>query len=107
MIKRVKLSPGQLSFVEIHVVDAAHDDERESWWPQLDEKHLVFDTEHADRLYTFFTDLANGASEGPGGNGRTGRWEDEGAKADYTAASQLAQKMLSATTVTAMGRVAK
>ncbi len=56
---RIRLTEPQASIVEIHVLDSAHDDERQPWWPQLIGMFLVFEYEDAPAIAQLFVDAAN------------------------------------------------
>lgn len=63
---RLKLTEPQASIVEIHILDSAHDDDREPWWPTLEGCTLVLDETEIDRIADLFTEAANSEENEPG-----------------------------------------
>ena len=62
---RLKLTEPQASIVEIHVLDSAHDDERQPWWPKLDGIFLAFEPAHAAAIAELFFDASNSEENEP------------------------------------------
>lgn len=62
---RLRLTEPQASIVEIHVLDSAHDDERQVWWPTLDGLYLCFDACMANDVADLFNDAANSEENEP------------------------------------------
>lgn len=62
---RLKLTDAQACIVELHVLDSAHDDERQPWWPVLEGLALSFDPARAGEVAELFFDASNSEEREP------------------------------------------
>lgn len=66
---RLTVTSAQMSIVQIHCDDPAHDDEREDWWPtQVSATIIEFPLDRVDDVVALLTEAANSESDGPGGD---------------------------------------
>jgi hypothetical protein len=59
MKKTISVGEQQLSALEINILDPAHDDEREDWWPTVEGKRMTYDTKDAELVWRLLVEAAN------------------------------------------------
>lgn len=66
---KLRITSAQMSVVQIHFTDSAHDDDRQDWWPkQIDASQIEFPVDHCLDVCDLLTEAANSESDGPGGD---------------------------------------
>jgi hypothetical protein len=85
---RLTVTSAQMSIVQIHCDDPAHDDERQDWWPtQVTATIIEFPADRAEDVARLLTEISNSESDDPGGE--PGAWRAATALASKVRKSQL------------------